>query len=51
MLIQHEKSASPGIRGVPELIQVEGQNCTDRTREESKTTSSSVSDLVGSTEM
>lgn len=51
VLIQHEKSASPGTRWVPELIQVKGQGCTDRTREESKTTSPNVSDLAGSIEM
>lgn len=51
VLIQHEKSASLGIRWVPELIQVKGQDCTDITREESKTTSPNASDLVGSTEM
>lgn len=51
VLIQHEKSAYPGIRRVPELIQVRGQGCTDRTREESRTTSTNVSDLAGSIEM
>lgn len=51
VLIQHEKSASLGIRWMPELKQGKGQDCIDRTREESKTTSPNANDLVGSTEM